>query len=92
VRTADHGAAALDCLQRERFDAVLIDCQLPPLDGASLCCQIRDLPGCAHLPVFMIALGADREHCASGGSIDYLSKPVKFEDLQVAMQRRVLSC
>ncbi|MGN8125011.1 7TM diverse intracellular signaling domain-containing protein [Pseudomonas sp. 22082] len=92
VRTADHGAAALDCLRRERFDAVLIDCQLPPLDGASLCCQIRDLPGCAHLPVFMIALGADREHCASGGSIDYLSKPVKFEDLQVAMQRRVLSC
>lgn len=92
VRTADHGAAALDCLQRERFDAVLIDCQLPPLDGASLCCQIRDLPGCTHLPVFMIALGADREHCASGGSIDYLSKPVKFEDLQVAMQRRVLSC
>ncbi|MEO3727754.1 7TM diverse intracellular signaling domain-containing protein [Pseudomonas syringae] len=92
VRTADHGAAALDCLQRERFDAVLIDCQLPPLDGASLCCQIRDLPGCAHLPVFMIAMGADREHCASGGSIDYLSKPVKFEDLQVAMQRRVLSC
>ncbi|XHF35885.1 ATP-binding protein [Pseudomonas chlororaphis] len=92
VRTADHGAAALDYLQRERFDAVLIDCQLPPLDGASLCCQIRDLPGCAHLPLFMIALGADREHCASGGSIDYLSKPVKFEDLQVAMQRRVLSC
>ncbi|WP_248743672.1 MULTISPECIES: hybrid sensor histidine kinase/response regulator [unclassified Pseudomonas] len=92
VRTADHGAAALECLQREAFDAVLIDCQLPPLDGASLCCQIHDLPGCANLPVFVIALGADREHCASAGSIDYLSKPVKFEDLQVAMQRRVLSC
>ncbi|UQS13962.1 hybrid sensor histidine kinase/response regulator [Pseudomonas sp. HS6] len=92
VRTADHGAAALEYLQREAFDAVLIDCQLPPLDGASLCCQIHDLPGCANLPVFVIALGADREHCASAGSIDYLSKPVKFEDLQVAMQRRVLSC
>ncbi|WP_409316261.1 7TM diverse intracellular signaling domain-containing protein [Pseudomonas sp. KCJK9016] len=92
VRTADHGAAAIECLQREPFDAVLIDCQLPPLDGVSLCCQIHDLPGCAHLPVFMIAQGTDREHCASGGVIDYLSKPVKFEDLQVAMQRRVLSC
>jgi len=92
VRTADHSAAAIECLQREPFDAVLIDCQLPPLDGVSLCCQIHDLPGCAHLPVFMIAQGADREHCASGGVIDYLSKPVKFEDLQVAMQRRVLSC
>jgi CheY-like chemotaxis protein len=90
VRTADHGAAALECLQREPFDAVLIDCQLPPLDGASLCCQIHDLPGCASLPVFMIAQGADREHCGSGGVIDYLNKPVKFEDLQAAMQRRIL--
>ncbi len=37
VRTADNGAAALDCLQRESFDAVLIDCQLPAQDGAALC-------------------------------------------------------
>ncbi|MFW9080655.1 7TM diverse intracellular signaling domain-containing protein [Pseudomonas sp. P2757] len=90
VRTADHAAAALDYLQREPFDAVLIDCQLPNLDGASLCCRIRDLPGCAHLPVFMIALNPDREHCATGALIDYLSKPVKFEDLRAALERRVL--
>ncbi|MFJ4196096.1 7TM diverse intracellular signaling domain-containing protein [Pseudomonas sp. NPDC089534] len=90
VRTADHGAAALECLQREAFDAVLIDCQLPPLDGASLCCRIHDLPGCARLPVFMLAQGADLERCATGGVIDYLSKPVKFEELQAALERRVL--
>jgi CheY-like chemotaxis protein len=92
VRSADNGAAALDCLQRESFDAVLIDCQLPRHEGASLCCQIHALPGCAHLPVFMLALGADREQCAPGAAIDYLPKPVKFEDLQAALQRRVLSC
>lgn len=91
VRTADNGVAALECLQRETFDAVLIDCQLPNHEGASLCCQIHALPGCANLPVFMLALGTDREHCAPGTRIDYLNKPVKFEDLQTALERRVLS-
>ena len=47
VRTADSGLAALDLLQRETFDAVLVDCQLPSSDGVSVCCQIRALPGCA---------------------------------------------
>lgn len=92
VRTADNGATALDCLQREAFDAVLIDCQLPAHDGASLCCQIHALPGCANLPVFMLALTADRELCATGAAVDYLNKPVKFEELQSALERRLLCC
>ncbi|MBS4080719.1 hybrid sensor histidine kinase/response regulator [Pseudomonas rustica] len=92
VRTADSGATALDCLRRETFDAVLIDCQLPSHEGASLCCQIHALPGCASLPVFMLALSADREVCATGVAVDYLNKPVKFEDLQSALERRVLCC
>ena len=90
VRSADSGATALDHLQRETFDAVVLDCQLPVQEGASLCCQIRALPGCAELPVFMVALNVDREHCPTGALIDYLSKPVKFEDLQAALYRRVL--
>ncbi|MFP6832195.1 MAG: 7TM diverse intracellular signaling domain-containing protein [Pseudomonas sp.] len=92
VRTADNGAAALDCLQRETFDAVLIDCQMPAPEGASLCCRIHAMPGCANLPVFMLALTADRELCATGAPVDYLNKPVKFEELQSALERRVLSC
>ncbi|MBP5947122.1 MULTISPECIES: hybrid sensor histidine kinase/response regulator [unclassified Pseudomonas] len=92
VRTADNASAALDYLRRESFDAVLIDCQLPAHDGAALCCQIHALPGCAHLPVFMLALSADREMCSPGAVIDYLNKPVKFEDLQAALERRVLCC
>ncbi|MGE8145776.1 hybrid sensor histidine kinase/response regulator [Pseudomonas frederiksbergensis] len=90
VRSADSGAAALDHLQRETFDAVVLDCQLPAQNGASFCCQIRGLPGCAELPVFMVALSVDRDHCPTGALIDYLSKPVKFEDLQAALYRRVL--
>ncbi|SDO01159.1 Signal transduction histidine kinase [Pseudomonas arsenicoxydans] len=90
VRATDSGAAALDQLQREHFDAVLLDCQMPKLDGASLCCQIRALPGCAELPVFVVAMSGERERCPNGALIDYLSKPVKFEDLQAALYRRVL--
>ncbi|WP_445180805.1 hybrid sensor histidine kinase/response regulator [Pseudomonas sp. McL0111] len=89
VRTADSSSAALEYLQRETFDAVLVDGQLPH-DDEMLCCQIHALPGCATLPVFMLALGTDREHCASAVQIDYLHKPVKFEDLQAALERRVL--
>jgi len=92
VRTADNGAAALDCLQREAFDAVLIDCQLPAQEGAALCCQIHALSGCANLPVFMLALTVERELCTPGAPIDYLNKPVKFEELQSALERRVLCC
>jgi signal transduction histidine kinase/ActR/RegA family two-component response regulator len=90
IRTADSTDVALDLLQREVFDAVLVDCQLPLQDGESLCCRIRELPGCAELPLFMIALSGDRERCPTGALIDYLSKPVKFEDLQAALYRRVL--
>ncbi|MNP55809.1 Signal transduction histidine-protein kinase BarA [compost metagenome] len=90
VRTADSGLAALDFLQRETFDAVLVDCQLQALDGVSVCCRIRALPGYAQVPIFMIALGTELERCESGAMIDHLSKPVKFEDLQVALYRRVL--
>jgi signal transduction histidine kinase len=89
VRTADSSSAALEYLQRETFDAVLVDGQLPH-DDEMLCCQIHAMPGCATLPVFMLALGTDREHCASAVQIDYLHKPVKFEDLQAALERRVL--
>jgi signal transduction histidine kinase len=90
VRTAESDAVAFDLLQQHSFDVVLVDGQLPQRDGLSVCCQIRALPGCAELPLFMLALSAERESCPTGALIDHLSKPVKFEDLQAALYRRVL--
>jgi len=90
VRTTDSGRAALELLQGESFDAVLLDCQSAPLDGVSLCCQIRALPGCEDLPVLVASPSVDQERCPAGSLIDYLSKPVKFEVLQAVLQRRVL--
>ncbi|MCM2461351.1 response regulator [Pseudomonas sp. CG7] len=90
VRTADSGRAALELLHGERFDAVLLDCQSPPLDGVSVCCQIRALSGCEELPVLVVSPNLGQACCPSGALIDYLSKPVKFEALQATLQRRVL--
>jgi signal transduction histidine kinase/CheY-like chemotaxis protein len=90
VRTAESDAVAFDLLQQHSFDVVLVDGQLPQRDGLSVCCRIRALPGCDELPLFMLALSADRESCPTGALIDHLSKPVKFEDLQAALYRRVL--
>ncbi|WP_434605898.1 7TM diverse intracellular signaling domain-containing protein [Pseudomonas sp. R1-7] len=90
VRTADNGRAALDLLQSDSFDAVLLDCQSAPPDGVSLCCQIRALSGCEDLPVLVVSPNLEQERCPSGALVDYLSKPVKFEVLQAILQRRVL--
>ncbi|MCX7079768.1 MAG: ATP-binding protein, partial [Pseudomonas sp.] len=90
VRTADSGRLMLELLRRESFDAVLLDCQLSQLDGVSICCQVRALPGCAELPILAVTQGAERERCQAAGMTDCLSKPVKFEELQAVLYRRVL--
>ena len=90
VRTVDSGRAALDVLQVESFDAVLLDCQSSPQDGVSVGCQIRALAGCEDLPVLVASPRHDAACCPSGALIDYLGKPVKFEVLQAVLQRRVL--
>jgi signal transduction histidine kinase len=90
VKTVDSGPAALSVLQGETFDAVLLDV---PEDGFSLCCQIRALPGCGELPVIALSTslqGPERERCHGVGITDRLVKPVRFETLQVTLQRRLL--
>jgi CheY-like chemotaxis protein len=88
VRTADSGNEALECLQRERIDAVLLDCQMPVMDGFATCRALRQLPACAELPVLAITAhsqSGDRERCLAAGMSDYLAKPVKFDELRVLL-------
>lgn len=93
VRTADNGAEALELLRGESVDAVLLDCQMPVMDGFATCRAIRALPGCAELPVLAITAhshSGDRERCLAAGMSDYLAKPVKFEELRVLLHDWVL--
>ncbi|HBX56606.1 hybrid sensor histidine kinase/response regulator [Pseudomonas sp. UBA2684] len=93
VRTADHGAEALEVLRGEAVDAILLDCQMPVMDGFATCRALRALPGCVELPVLAITAhshSGDRERCLAAGMSDYLAKPVKFEELRSLLHDWVL--
>ena len=90
---AANGAEALELLRSETVDAVLLDCQMPVMDGFATCRALRALPGCAELPVLAITAhshSGDRERCLAAGMSDYLAKPVKFDELRVLLHDWVL--
>jgi CheY-like chemotaxis protein/HPt (histidine-containing phosphotransfer) domain-containing protein len=88
---AVNGAEALECLERNRYAAVLMDCQMPVMDGYEATSRLRHLEGPdRHTPVIALtalAMTADRARCIAAGMDDYLAKPVQVEDLVSALER-----
>jgi PAS domain S-box-containing protein len=93
------GLEVLEALELMPFDVILMDCQMPDMDGYSTSQAIRELerssdPPCPwKAPIYIIAVTAhamygDRETCLAAGMDDYLSKPVRLADLQAALERR----
>jgi PAS domain S-box-containing protein len=79
----DNGLRAVEVMQEDRFDLVLMDCQMPELDGLSATRVIR-AQGHHHTPIVALTAGVldgDRERCLEAGMDDYLMKPVRLEDL-----------
>ncbi|HRY73032.1 MAG TPA: two-component regulator propeller domain-containing protein [Spirochaetia bacterium] len=90
---AESGHAAITLLAKRRYDAVLMDCSMPGMDGYETTARIRDRSARALDPrVPIIAMTAhtqpeDRERCLKAGMDDYLAKPVGFESLAEALAR-----
>ena len=92
VSIAGDGAQAVRSAESLIFEAILMDCRLPIIDGYEATRQIRQLPGCSDVPIIALtanALQGDREACLSVGMNDYLAKPFKRTDLQQILQRWV---
>ena len=93
-----NGVEVLTALERIPYDIVLMDCQMPEMDGYSATRAIRQLEcqsrnKCSwNAPIYIIAMTAnamqgDREQCLAAGMNDYISKPVRTVQLHMALQR-----
>ncbi|UVL38842.1 response regulator [Pseudomonas sp. B21-040] len=84
VIVAAHGAEALDQLEYSDFDLVLMDCNMPVMDGYEASRQIRHSGRWPQLPIVALtanAMSEERERCRAAGMSDYLAKPFRREEL-----------
>jgi two-component system, sensor histidine kinase and response regulator len=90
VAAVGSGQEALEALQEERFDLVLMDVQMPQMDGFETTCAIRrqECQSGQHLPIIAVtahAMQGDRERCLLAGMDGYVSKPINTKDLCAAI-------
>lgn len=90
VAVAGNGEEALEKLTASDFDIVLMDCQMPVMDGfqATAAIRLREADSSTHLPIVALTANAmpqDRERCLSAGMDEYVSKPFLVEKLLDAM-------
>ena len=92
VSTARDGQEALDMLGRQRFDGVLMDCQMPVMDGYAATRALRQQPGLQDLPVIAMTANTmvgDREKALEAGMNDHIAKPIKVNDMFATLARWV---
>ena len=93
AEVADDGLGALSAMGRTRFDAVLMDVQMPGMDGFEATTEIRRLESDVHhTPIIAMTASAtkqDRDRCLASGMDDYISKPVNPHALETTLDRWV---
>jgi CheY-like chemotaxis protein len=88
---AGNGLEAIDAIGRQHYDVVLMDVQMPEMDGLEATREICRRWDAQHRPLIVAmtanATPEDRNRCREAGMDDYLSKPVRVEDLRTVLER-----
>ena len=90
VLLATQGEEALASLARETVDLVLMDCNMPVMDGYEATRRIRQNAAWEHLPIIALtanAMADERERCRAAGMDDYLAKPFRMEQLAALLKQ-----
>jgi len=93
VDTVDNGLKAMEARRQNKYDIILMDCQMPEMDGYEATRKIRELELKSSLPPVRIvamtayAMQGDRERCLAAGMDDYISKPVDLGELKSALEK-----
>ena len=87
----NNGREAVDEVTRQTYDVVLMDVQMPEMDGYQATVEIRKLePKIGHISIFAMtanAMQGDREFCLSVGMDDYIPKPITLPALRALLER-----
>ena len=84
-----NGREAVQALEKRKYDLVLMDCQMPRMDGFEATRRIRE-SGSPHVPIVAVtanAMSGDRERCIREGMNDYVSKPVELGPLAEVLEK-----
>ena len=92
VELCKNGREALEAVKNKSYDLILMDCQMPELDGYEATLEVRKWESRigGHVPIVAMtafAMEGDRENCMASGMDDYLKKPVSIDDLQRVLAR-----
>jgi CheY-like chemotaxis protein len=93
VEVANDGQAALDLLAKETFDGVLMDCQMPVMDGYEATRKLREQERFKDLPVLAMtanAMAGDREKVLAAGMNDHIAKPINVQEMFTIMARWII--
>jgi light-regulated signal transduction histidine kinase (bacteriophytochrome)/ActR/RegA family two-component response regulator len=90
ILVANNGLEVISLAETHHPDAILMDIQMPGLDGLQAIARIRQMPAISHIPIIALtalAMPGDREKCLASGADEYLSKPAKLKQVRETIQK-----